>query len=58
MFGRITSEFQCSAKIRIEMFIKEGQNSNVWKDKIKIPVIGKIRAQRQCLQQQGQNSKG
>ena len=31
VFGRIRSEFQSQKK-------KEGQNSNVWKDKIRFPI--------------------
>ena len=48
MFKRIRSEFQCL----------EGQdkNSNVWKDKVRIPMFGKIRPEFQCLEGQGQNS--
>ena len=42
MFKRIRSEFQCL----------EGQdkNSNVWKDKVRIPMFGKIRPEFQCLE--------
>ena len=35
MFGRIRSEFQ---------FLEgKGQNSNVWKDKVRIPMFGKTK---------------
>ena len=34
MFGRIRSEFECLER--------QGQNSNVWKDRARIPMSGKI----------------
>ena len=41
MFGRIRSEFQC--------LVTYGENSNVWKDKARIPMFGKIKSELQCL---------
>ena len=50
MFGRIRSEFQC--------LVGYGENSNVWKDKARIPMFGnkiriamfgKLKLEFQCL---------
>ena len=41
MFGRIKSEFQCLKALR--------QNSNVWKDKVRIPMFGRIAPEFPCL---------
>ena len=42
MFGAIRSEFQCLEEL--------GQNSNVWKGKVRIPMFGKVRSEFQCLE--------
>ena len=41
MFGSIRSELQC-----LEGY---GQNSNVWKNRAKIPMFGRPRPEIQCL---------
>ena len=41
MFGKISPAFQC-----LETY---DENSNVSKDKAKIPMIGRIRSEVQCL---------
>ena len=41
MFGKIRSEFECLEGL--------GQNSNVWKDKFRIPVFGRMETEFQCL---------
>ena len=35
MFGSIRSEFRCTERL--------GQNCNVWKDKVRIQMFGRIR---------------
>ena len=42
MFGRIRKELQC--------FKGYGYNSNIWKDKVRIPVFGRIGPDFQCLE--------
>ena len=42
MFGRISSEFQ--------YLVRYGENSNVWKDKARIPMFGNIKSKLQCLE--------
>ena len=42
MFGQRRYDFQCLEG--------KGQNSNVWKDKARIPVSGKIKPELQCLE--------
>ena len=42
MFGKIRTEYQC--------FERQGQNSDVWKDKTRIVMFGKIRPKFQCLE--------
>ena len=42
MFGRIRSEFQC--------LVRYGENSNVWTDTARIPIMGPIRAELQYLE--------
>ena len=41
MLGRIRSELKCLEG--------KGQNSNVWKDKVRIPMSGQIRTEFQCV---------
>ena len=48
MFGRIRSEFQCLEG--------KGQNSSVWKDKVRISMSGQIRTEVQCLVRSNKNS--
>ena len=48
MFGRIRPEFQCLKGYN--------QNSNVWKNKGRIPMFGMIRTEFQCLGGHGHNS--
>ena len=43
MFGRIRSEFQCLER--------QGENSNVWKHKARIPMFGKIKSEISMLGQ-------
>ena len=61
MFGRIRSQIQCfegqgeifnvwKHKTRILMCGRLGHNSNVWKDKVKIPVFETIRSEFQGLE--------
>ena len=41
MFAQNRTEYQCLER--------QDQKSNVWKDKARIPVFGKIRPEFQCL---------
>ena len=42
MFGKIRTEFRCLKGY--------GQNSNVSKDKVRIPMFGRIRSEFKCLE--------
>ena len=52
MFERIRPEFQCFRGIRSEFQSLKinGQDSNVWKDKDRIPMSANIRTDYQCLE--------
>ena len=58
MFKGIRPEFQCLGGIRSECqsLQRYGQNSNVWKNKDRIPMFQKIRTEYQCLERKDQNS--
>ena len=48
MCTRIKSKFLCLEG--------QGQNSNVWKIKTRIPMFGRIRSEFECLEGEGKNS--
>ena len=58
MLGKIRLEFQCFGGIRSEFqsLKRYGQNSNVWKDKERIPMFAQKRTEYQCLERQDQKS--
>ena len=47
MLKRIRSKFQCLKG--------EGQNSNVWNDKMRIPMFGRIKSEFKCLERERKN---